>query len=39
MTTTAPIPLDLQHAAKEHLWMHFTRMGEYGDTEVDHRAR
>jgi len=34
MTTTAPIPLDLQHAAKEHLWMHFTRMGGYGDTEV-----
>src|SRR6186997_2614877 len=34
MTTTAPIPLDLQQAAKEHLWMHFTRMGGYGDTEV-----
>ncbi|MBM2822966.1 MAG: hypothetical protein HW413_1712, partial [Thermoleophilia bacterium] len=26
MTTTTPIPLDLQKAAKDHLWMHFTRM-------------
>jgi adenosylmethionine-8-amino-7-oxononanoate aminotransferase len=26
--------MDLQRAAKEHLWMHFTRMGEYGQTEV-----
>ena len=26
--------LDLQRAAKEHLWMHFTRMGEYGTGDV-----
>ena len=26
--------LDLQQAARDHLWMHFTRMGAYGDTEV-----
>ncbi len=31
MTTTA---LDLQQLAKEHLWMHFTRMGGYRDAEV-----
>jgi hypothetical protein len=24
----------LQHAAKRHLWMHFTRMGNYGDQDV-----
>jgi adenosylmethionine-8-amino-7-oxononanoate aminotransferase len=30
MTTTA----DLQQAARDHLWMHFTRMGGYGDGEV-----
>ena len=34
MTTTAPIPLDLQQAAKEHLWMHFTRMGGYEVADV-----
>jgi adenosylmethionine-8-amino-7-oxononanoate aminotransferase len=34
MTTTAPIPLDLQKAAKEHLWMHFTRMGGYEAADV-----
>ena len=26
--------LDLQQAARDHLWMHFTRMGAYGDAEV-----
>jgi adenosylmethionine-8-amino-7-oxononanoate aminotransferase len=25
---------DLQQLAREHLWMHFTRMGGYGDAEV-----
>jgi adenosylmethionine-8-amino-7-oxononanoate aminotransferase len=34
MTTTAPIPLDLQKAAKDHLWMHFTRMGGYETADV-----
>ncbi len=30
MTETAPISgLDLQRAAKDHLWLHFTRMGGY----------
>jgi adenosylmethionine-8-amino-7-oxononanoate aminotransferase len=31
MTTTG---LDLQRLAKDHLWMHFTRMGGYLDSEV-----
>ncbi|MET0819176.1 MAG: aspartate aminotransferase family protein, partial [Solirubrobacteraceae bacterium] len=31
MTETA---VDLQQLAKEHLWMHFTRMAGYRDTEV-----
>src|SRR5262245_19323969 len=26
--------IDLQRAAKEHLWMHFTRMGEYATSDV-----
>ncbi len=34
MTTTAPIPFDLEKAAKDHLWMHFTRMGGYDTAEV-----
>ena len=34
MTTTTPIPLDLQKAAKDHLWMHFTRMGGYEIADV-----
>ena len=34
MTTTSPITLDLQKAAKEHLWMHFTRMGGYATADV-----
>jgi adenosylmethionine-8-amino-7-oxononanoate aminotransferase len=31
---TAIETLDLQRAAKEHLWMHFTRMGEYDLADV-----
>jgi adenosylmethionine-8-amino-7-oxononanoate aminotransferase len=31
MTTTS---LDLQRAAREHLWMHFTRMGGYQSADV-----
>jgi adenosylmethionine-8-amino-7-oxononanoate aminotransferase len=26
--------LDLQQAARDHLWLHFTRMGAFGDEEV-----
>jgi adenosylmethionine-8-amino-7-oxononanoate aminotransferase len=31
---TATTKIDLQRAAREHLWLHFTRMGGYRDTEV-----
>jgi adenosylmethionine-8-amino-7-oxononanoate aminotransferase len=31
---TATEVLDLQRAAKEHLWMHFTRMGGYATADV-----
>jgi adenosylmethionine-8-amino-7-oxononanoate aminotransferase len=34
MTTAAPTALDLQKAAREHLWLHFTRMGGYADHDV-----
>jgi len=34
MTTTTQLPLDLQKAAKDHLWMHFTRMGGYEIADV-----
>ncbi len=35
MTTTAPEQtLDLQRAAREHLWLHFTRMGAYEGADV-----
>src|SRR3954454_13174687 len=34
MTTAAPEKLDLQRAARDHLWLHFTRMGGYQDGEV-----
>jgi adenosylmethionine-8-amino-7-oxononanoate aminotransferase len=34
MTTVAPAALDLQRAAREHLWLHFTRMGAYEGAEV-----
>ena len=27
-------PAQLQEAAKRHLWMHFTRMGDYATHEV-----
>src|SRR5215510_9750635 len=26
--------LDLQQAARDHLWLHFTRMGGYGEDEI-----
>ena len=34
MTSTEQATLDLQRAAREHLWMHFTRMGGYADGDV-----
>ena len=34
MTTAAPETLDLQRAAREHLWLHFTRMGAYASSDV-----
>ncbi|MGZ8693347.1 MAG: aspartate aminotransferase family protein [Gaiellaceae bacterium] len=34
MTTTAPEALDLQRAARDHLWLHVTRMGGYQGGEV-----
>ena len=34
MTTTAPEKIDLQRAARDHLWLHFTRMGGYKDGDV-----
>jgi len=34
MTTTASTALDLQQLAKDHLWMHFTRMGGYATADV-----
>jgi adenosylmethionine-8-amino-7-oxononanoate aminotransferase len=34
LTATAPETLDLQRAARDHLWLHFTRMGGYKDGEV-----
>jgi adenosylmethionine-8-amino-7-oxononanoate aminotransferase len=34
MTITSPASLDLQRLAKEHLWMHFTRMGGYSTADV-----
>src|SRR5439155_11072522 len=34
LTTTAPEALDLQRAARDHLWLHFARMGGYRDGEV-----
>ena len=43
MTATAnnpsPTGLDLQQAAKDHLWMHFTRMSAYEDSPVPIIAR
>jgi adenosylmethionine-8-amino-7-oxononanoate aminotransferase len=36
MTTVAPglSPAELQRAARDHLWLHFTRMGGYRDAEI-----
>jgi adenosylmethionine-8-amino-7-oxononanoate aminotransferase len=36
MTTVSPglSPAELQQAARDHLWLHFTRMGGYRDAEV-----
>ena len=34
MTATAPEALDLQRAAREHLWLHFSRMSGYRDGEI-----
>jgi adenosylmethionine-8-amino-7-oxononanoate aminotransferase len=31
---TATTKIDLQRAAREHLWLHFTRMGDYGDGDI-----
>lgn len=31
---TTLAPADLQQAARDHLWLHFTRMGAYGDGEI-----
>src|SRR5688500_7798294 len=31
---SAVVPIDLQRAAKEHLWMHFTRMGDFDVADV-----
>jgi adenosylmethionine-8-amino-7-oxononanoate aminotransferase len=31
---TATTKIDLQRAAREHLWLHFTRMGGYRDADV-----
>ena len=40
MTTNASNPADLQQAARDHLWLHFTRMGGYRTADVpDHRQR
>jgi adenosylmethionine-8-amino-7-oxononanoate aminotransferase len=36
MTTVSPglSPSELQKAARDHLWLHFTQMGGYLDSEV-----
>ena len=34
MAITESSKLDLQKAARDHLWMHFTRMGGYGSSDV-----
>jgi adenosylmethionine-8-amino-7-oxononanoate aminotransferase len=34
VTSTTEVPIDLQKLAKDHLWLHFTRMSGYRDTEV-----
>src|SRR5512134_382576 len=37
--TTPTSKANLQETAKRHLWMHFTRMGAYADSEVPIIAR
>ena len=32
--TTGLTPAELQQAVRDHLWLHFTRMGGYGESEV-----
>jgi adenosylmethionine-8-amino-7-oxononanoate aminotransferase len=34
VTSVAPTRLDLQKAAREHLWLHFTRMGAYEGADI-----
>ncbi len=34
MTVQQRAPVDLQQAAKDHLWLHFTRMGGYAEADV-----
>src|SRR5579863_9734350 len=34
MTSSLESVADLQEAAKRHLWLHFTRMSSYAETEV-----
>ena len=34
MTVQERAPLELQQAAKDHLWLHFTRMGGYAEADV-----
>jgi adenosylmethionine-8-amino-7-oxononanoate aminotransferase len=34
VTSVAPTTLDLQKAARDHLWLHFTRMGAYEQADV-----
>jgi adenosylmethionine-8-amino-7-oxononanoate aminotransferase len=34
MTAVAPTQIDLQKLAKDHLWLHFTRMGGYATEDV-----
>jgi adenosylmethionine-8-amino-7-oxononanoate aminotransferase len=34
VTSVAPPILDLQKAARDHLWLHFTRMGAYDQADV-----
>ena len=33
-TATRLTPEELQRAARDHLWLHFTRMGGYQDAEI-----
>ena len=33
-TATSLTPAELQRAARDHLWLHFTRMGSYRDGDI-----